>query len=152
MRQKGEGAPTCMNLYLRCSASAKSHLRLHLSRLPPLPADIWTGIALHTCICSLMQPQVAPCTAVAVQAFIYSLMQPRVGSYLMMSQCAAGSCLQDILSGGGCWYGGCGTLKGGGVTQYLALERGGRRGGGCNSQKSSVWHSKQECDIQKDNV
>ena len=36
----GEGGivHTCMNLYLSWSASAKSHLLLHLSKLPPLPA------------------------------------------------------------------------------------------------------------------
>ena len=38
----GEGVQgvkaTCMNLYLSCSASARSHLLRHLSRLPPLPA------------------------------------------------------------------------------------------------------------------
>lgn len=48
-RKRGEGEgegmgggfgdkSTCMNLYLSCSASARSHLLRHLSRLPPLPA------------------------------------------------------------------------------------------------------------------
>lgn len=37
-RGEGCGGLACMNLYLRCSASAKSHRLLHLSRLPPLPA------------------------------------------------------------------------------------------------------------------
>ena len=43
-----------------------------------------------------MQPQVGPCFM--MHTFIYSLMQPHVAPYFMMSQCAAGSCLQDILS------------------------------------------------------
>lgn len=43
-----------------------------------------------------MQPQVVPCFM--MHTFIYSLMQPHVAPYFMMSQCAAGSCLQDILS------------------------------------------------------
>jgi len=83
-----------MNLYLRCSASAKSHLRLHLSRLPPLPADSHTHHVLHLLCthsfavsCSLMRPPVS------WQAFVFSLMQPHVAPCFM-----AGSCLQGILS------------------------------------------------------
>ncbi len=45
---RGTEYQTCMNLYLRCSASAKSHLLLHLSRLPPFPANAWSLHSEHS--------------------------------------------------------------------------------------------------------
>ncbi len=101
--RKGEGAPTCMNLYLSCSASAKSHLRLHLSRLPPLPAGSHTHhilqvfcthvfsvscnlvlvpVTSQALIVSLMQRQLSPCFM--MHTYTFSLMQPHVAPCFMV--------------------------------------------------------------------